>query len=68
MMESSSEAANHELAAAQGRSRARSLSNVSISLEKLPMVLASLRPFLVMLSLVDLVKRTWDGRVQDLAS
>ena len=51
---------------AQGRSRARSLSNMSAALlENLPEVLGRLRPFFIMLCLVDLIKTTWDGRVAD---
>ena len=50
-----------------GRGRARSLSNAS-ALDSLPDVLGRLRPFFVMLSLIDLIKTTWDGRVSDDAS
>ena len=50
-----------------GRSRARSLSNAS-ALDNLPEMLGRLRPFLIMLSLVDLIKTTWHGRVADDAS
>ena len=49
---------------AQGRARARSLSDAS-KMYNLPEVLGRLRPFFVMLSLIDLIKRTWDGRVPD---
>lgn len=51
----------------EGRGRARSLSNAS-ALDKLPEALGRLRPFFVMLSLIDLIKTTWDGRVADNAS
>ena len=47
-----------------GRSRARSLSSAS-ALDNLPEMLGRLRPFLIMLSLVDLIKTTWHGRVAD---
>ncbi len=53
----------------QGRARARSLSNQSIALaENLPEVLGRLRPFFIMLGLIDMIKTTWDGRVPDEAS
>lgn len=49
-----------------GRSRARSLSNASAALlENLPELLGRLRPFFVMLSLIDLIRKTWEGRVAD---
>ena len=51
----------------EGRGRARSLSNAS-ALDSLPEALGRLRPLLVMLSLVDLIKTTWDGRVADRAN
>lgn len=46
------------------RSRARSLSNAS-ALADLPEVLGRLRPFFIMVCVVDLIKTTWDGRVAD---
>ena len=50
----------------QGRARARSLSNQSIGLaENLPEILGRLKPFFIMLGLVDMIKTTWDGRVPD---
>ena len=49
---------------AQGRLRARSLSDIA-KMENLPEVLGRLRPFFIMLSLVDLIKKTWDSRVPD---
>lgn len=51
----------------EGRGRARSLSNAS-AFDKLPEMLGRLRPFFIMLSLIDLIKTTWDGRVADNAS
>jgi len=49
-----------------GRARARSLSNVSVALgENLTEILGRLRPFLLMLSLVDLIKTTWSDRVPE---
>ena len=49
-----------------GRGRARSLSNASFALsENLTEILGRLRPFFLMLSLVDMIKTTWNQRVPD---
>ena len=63
------ESSNEAGAAEEGgrSSRVRSLSNAS-ALDILPEMLGRLRPFFIMLSLVDLIKTTWDGRVPDDAS
>jgi len=46
----------------QPKGRARALSDVA-KLQTLNESLTRLRPLLVMLSLVDLIKVTWDGRI-----
>ena len=49
-----------------GRARARSLSNASAALlDNLPELLSRMRPFLIMLGLIDLIKKTWQSRITD---
>ena len=45
------------------KGRARALSDIT-KLDALTECLIRLRPLLVMLSLVDLIKITWDGKIQ----
>jgi len=69
MMEDAGDANEDQPMAGQNRSRARSLSNASFALaENLTEILGRLKPFFIMLSLVDMIKTTWDDRVSDNAA